>query len=317
VAAAKGALIEVEVPLGANQVSTFNPHVGAPVIIVPEHEMEVDAETPRFGQALKNRVRFAGIALPLWRVLTPAIGVLVLGAASAAAVGTWRLRVTRSADAQREQPSVPSTLPTAPPAASLIPPIVPARTAKPGDALTADEVLALATSDLDRRRQSAKMFREKIAGNPSAIKDKLVLAELRRFIADPQTAQEGLATVAALPGSMSADLLYEIWTATPNRTDATELARALLYSADVRSKASPALSVALDLRLAETCEANRAILPRALELGDRRSFPLLSKLKRKDGCGPQRRQDCFACVREGDELEGAITAVKGRRTPNP
>ena len=292
--------------------------MGEPVIIVPEHEIEVAVEAPSFGQALKTRVRFAGLALPLWRVLTPAIGVLVLGAASVAAVGTWRLHVTRSAAAQREQPSVPSsTLPTAPPAASLMPPIVPARTAKPGDALTAEEVLALATSDLDRRRQSAKMFREKIAGNPSVHKDKLVLAELRRFTADPQTAQEGLATVAALPGSISADLLYEIWTATPNRTDATELARGLVYSTDVLRKASPALSVALDLRLAETCEANRVILPRALEVGDRRSFPLLSKLKRKDGCGPQRRQDCFACLREGDELEAAITAVKGRRTPNP
>jgi hypothetical protein len=307
-----------EVPVRAAQVPSFHPHVGAPVIIVPEHEVGVDVEAPSFGQALKSRVRFAGIALPFWRVLAPAIGLLVLGAASAAAVGTWRLQVMRSTAAQRALPSVPSnTRATTPPAASLIPPIEPARTAKPGEALSADEVLTRATADLERRRQSAKMFRETIAGDPSALRDKLVIADLRRLTADPQTALEGLATVAALPGSTSADLLYEIWTATPNRTDATELARALLYSRDVRSKASPALSVALELRLADTCQANLAILPLALQVGDRRSFPLLTKLKRKDGCGTHRRQDCFACLREGEELEAAITAVKGRRPPNP
>jgi hypothetical protein len=316
VTAAKAALTEVEVPVRADQIPSFNPHVGAPVIIVPEHEIRVDVEAPSFGQALKNRVRFAGIALPLWRVLAPAIGLLVLGAASVAAVGTWRLQVMRSAVAHRALPSVPSSTRATAPAASLMPPIEPARTATPGEALSADEVLTLAMADLERRRQSAKMFRETIAGDPSALRDKLVIADLRRLTADPQTALEGLATVAALPGSTSADLLYEIWTATPNRTDATELARALLYSRDVLRKASPALSVALELRLAETCQANLAILPLALQVGDRRSFPLLNKLKRKDGCGTHRRQDCFACLREGEELEAAITAVKGRRPPN-
>lgn len=318
VTAAKAALAEVEVPVRADQIPSFNPHVRAPVIIVPEDENGVDVEAPSFGQALKNRVRFAGIALPLWRVLAPAIGLLVLGAASAAAVGTWRLQVMRSVAAHRALPSVPSSMrTTASPAASLMPPIEPGRSVKPGEALSADEVLTLATTDLERRRESAKMFRETIAGNPSALSDKLVIADLRRLTADPQTALEGLATVAALPGPTSADLLYEIWTATPNRTDATELARALLYSRDVRRKASPALSVALDLRLAETCQANLAILPLALQVGDRRAFPLLNKLKRKDGCGTHHRQDCFACLREGEELEAAITAVKGRRPPNP
>jgi hypothetical protein len=304
----EAALIEVDLPIRADQFPTFNPHVGAPVIIVPDHEV---VELPGFGQALKNRVRFAGTALPLWRVLAPAIGLLAVAVAFAVAVGTWRLLVTGSVAAQVALPAVLSNAPaSAALPASKAPSIEPGRAARPGDPGSVDEVLTLAASELDARRQSAKVFRERIARDPSALQDKVVVAQLRNLTADPHTAQEGLATIAALPGSMGADLLYEIWTATANRTDATELARALLYSSDVRRKASPALSVALDLRRAETCEANRDLLPRAVQVGDRRSFQLLSKLKRKDGCGTNRKHDCFACLREGEELEAAIRACR-------
>jgi len=116
---------------------------------------------------------------------------------------------------------------------------------------------------------------------------------------------------------LGADLLYEVWTRTPVRTDATDLARALVYSTDVRPKASPALSVALDLRVAESCEQYKAILPKALKDGDRRSAQLLAKLNAKRGCGATKREDCYACLREpGDELKATINAVKSRRAPS-
>ena len=72
-----------------------------------------------------------------------------------------------------------------------------------------------------------------------------------------------------------------------------------------------------DLRRAETCEQSRDLLPRALSDGDRRSFNLLIKLKRKQGCGPNKRQDCYACLREGTALDDAIKAVKTRKAPTP
>ena len=151
--------------------------------------------------------------------------------------------------------------------------------------------------------------------DPAVLKDKSALSELRKLTQDPDTARSALAGIAELPGPLGADLLYEIWTGTPNRTDATELARALVYAPDVRAKASPALAVALDLRRAETCEQNRELLARALSDGDRRSFNLLAKLKRKQGCGPNKRQDCYACLREGTELDDAIKTVKTRKAP--
>jgi hypothetical protein len=188
---------------------------------------------------------------------------------------------------------------------------------KPPESLTADEVLRLASVAADREEQAAKSFLENLTRDPSTLKNKAAMAELRRLTADPDTAREALAASARLPGPVSADLLYEIWTGTPNRTNASELARSLVYSRDVRAKASESLAVALDLRTAQTCADNQAILRRALSAGDRRSLPLLMKLKRTQGCGTTKKQDCFVCLREGGDLDAAITAVKGRRAPNP
>jgi hypothetical protein len=114
----------------------------------------------------------------------------------------------------------------------------------------------------------------------------------------PKTSRDALAAIANLPGPISPDLLYEVWTATAQRTTATDLARSLVLSKEVRAKASPALSIALALRDAGTCEANRDLLPKATSDGDKLTFHLLSKPARKYGCGANKRQDCYACLRE-------------------
>jgi hypothetical protein len=141
------------------------------------------------------------------------------------------------------------------------------------------------------------------------------LAELKRLTESPETARVVLEAIAALPAPVSADLLYEVWTGTTQKNDATELARALLYSRDVRPKASAALGVALDLRVAQSCTDNQAILPRAEHEGDRRSLHLLLQLQRRYGCGPNKRLDCNACLRGSDGVESAVKAVRDKREP--
>jgi hypothetical protein len=91
----------------------------------------------------------------------------------------------------------------------------------------------------------------------------------------------------------------------------------LVFSKEVRAKASPELAVALDLRIAETCEQNKALLPRVIAKGDRRSLPMLAKLSRRFGCGPNKRQDCNACLRDDKSVDDAMVAVKKRREPKP
>lgn len=206
-----------------------------------------------------------------------------------------------------------------PPKAAASKPSAPALSeieAKPLGSLSASELLKLAEARSERRRDAALALRKKLEDSPALAADKAVQLELLRWASDEETARDALGAMAALNGPVGADLLYEVWAGTSARTDATELAHALVYSSDVRPKATPALAVALELRQAETCEQFQRALPKALKDGDRRSLTPLMKLGNKRGCGPKKSQDCYACLRaQPDELTATINAVKSRRSP--
>ncbi len=297
---------------------------------------------PSFAAALKQRVRFAGGEVPLWSLVTPLVLLVALGAAFAAAA------VTSAADPNASAPALkPSAEPSASVArvlpAPLPPPAASAQnseekpkpltllervaqgdeaavkelSAKPVADLNVEEAISLSLGQSAQDVRAARALRDRIDHDPGLIKDAEVLAALRRYSDDPETARDALAAMANVPGPISPDLIYEVWTATASRTTATDLARSLIYSKEVRAKASPALAVALDLRDAETCEQNRDLLARVSTDGDKRTFHLLGKLTRKYGCGPNKRQDCYACLRDGKDLDAAMKAVKTRREPHP
>jgi hypothetical protein len=189
--------------------------------------------------------------------------------------------------------------------------------ARRAEELTKDEALRLASSRRQRETARVAQLRQKLSRDPGLFKDAATLAELRRSAEDPLTAPDALSAMAEAPGPLSADLLYEMWTGTVARNSATELARSLVFSKEVRAKASPELAVALELRIAETCEQNKVLLPKVIEKGDRRSLALLAKLSRRYGCGANKRQDCFPCLREDKAVDDAMIAVKKRREPKP
>jgi hypothetical protein len=297
---------------------------------------------PSFAGALAQRVRFAGGEVPLWSLVTPLVLLVALGAAFAAAAVTSpndpgaALKVVPEPSA-----SVTVAAPTQSPLPSP-PPVVSASSdekpkpltlneraalgedvavkqlsAKPGAELRVEEAISLSLGQSAQNVRAARALRERLAHDPGLIKDPEVLSQLRRYSDDPETARDALAAIAGVPGPISADLMYEVWTATSSRSTASDLARSLIYSKEVRAKASKALAVALDLREAETCEKNRDLLERASTDGDHRSFHLLNKLTRKYGCGPNKRQDCYACLRDDKDLDAALKAVKARREPHP
>jgi hypothetical protein len=292
---------------------------------------------PSLLSALRQRVRFAGGEVPLWSLLTPMVLLLVLGSAfAAAAVSTpdndpaapsasaspsvTAAPVTpapsalASTDATPE-PAPPSTAQApALPASSIDTEALEARRA---EELTKSEALALAAARRQREVARGAQLRQKLTRDPGLFKDAATLAELRHAAEDPLTAPDALGAMADAPGPLSADLLYEMWTGTVVRNSATELARSLVFSKEVRAKASPELAIALDLRIAETCEQNKELLPRVLDKGDRRSLALLAKLARKFGCGANKRQDCYPCLRDDKLVDDAMTAVKKRREPRP
>jgi hypothetical protein len=110
-------------------------------------------------------------------------------------------------------------------------------------------------------------------------------------------------------------VLYAVWEKAPGGNRAASLAQQLLHSADQRSKATPALVTAIDLRSATTCEDYLRLLPAVQRDGDQRCSATLRALKHTDGCGDDGQQDCFACLRDGTLLDDALTAIEGRVPP--
>jgi len=262
----------------------------------------------------------AGRQVALWKVLAPGLLVVIwivnlagmlLGAAAKPAHGAVVQDVVAPPNAG--QPAAPGPVATqASPASGALAGLA----GRAPESLSSRELLSLAQSKAEAERDAAKALRLKVETNPALGKDKSVQGELLRLAADTQTARDAMAAMAAVEPPIGADLLYEVWTGTSQRTDTTELARSLVYSTDVRPKASAALAVALELRGAERCEQYQTALPKALKDGDRRSLHLLTKLTSKRGCGAKKNEDCFACLRgQPDELAATINAVKSRRPP--
>ena len=277
-----------------------------------ERPLDADASLASTTGQLQRVRRVLGSHPVLWMLLAP--GVLAV-----AAIALLRVNATHHALNSPRSNTRPANV------ASSSSGAVPTESAaehlarlasRPPQSLNARELALLAEARADQARVAGQALREKVERNPALGKDPALQTELLRLADDPRTALDALSAMVALDGATGADLLYEVWTRTAVRSDATDLARALLYSRDVRPKASPALAVALELRSAETCEENKNILPKALQDGDRRSAHLLQKLSAKHGCGAKKREDCYACLRDQrDELSATINAVKSRRPP--
>ena len=250
----------------------------------------------------------------LWMVAAPvALASLAVGVTLALTPA----RVAKPVRPEATAPAAPRTRPPSEaPSATQRQASVEELEARPAESLSASELLRVADGRAERRRAAARALGEKLERDPALAADKATQAELLRLARDVETAREALGVLAHLKTPLAADLLYDVWTGTPGRSEATELSRALLYSPDVRPHASPALAAALELRAAQTCEAVKRALPQALKDGDRRALAPLSKLAAKRGCGPKKNEDCYACLRaEPDELTATINATKSRRPP--
>jgi hypothetical protein len=311
-----------------------------PVIRIDEPTaLELVADLPGVKEALKQRVRFAGGAVPLWSIVTVlGLVAIALAALVAGAVASRGDPVPVAVDAPDGVSTAPSPTSTEPSSAALEPSAStsPApKTANPLDRLRAgdealldafskrgaeglsiEEAFALSTGRTAKQLRAAQSLRQRLSSDPGLVKDAGIVTELLLFARDPTTSREALSAVANLPGPISADLLYEVWTGTVERNESTELARMLLGSKEVSGKASAALKVALELRSVDKCEALLPIVQRAVDSGDRRAFVPLTKLNRRNGCGPNKRSDCYPCLREGDALKNALLAVRARREPD-
>jgi hypothetical protein len=193
--------------------------------------------------------------------------------------------------------------------------------AKPVEQRTVEETLALARGRSGNNSRALVGFATEIKKKPELLNEQDPRDRLREFFMSPQTTNQAAAVIAGLPGALGPDMFYDVVTKTKQKTDVSQLAEDLLASPEVRQKASPALQLALDLRGSTECEDFKALLAKVHEQGDKRSVPYLLKLGNKRGCGPTKRDDCYACIRdlekdkEAIDLGKAIMAARKRAGP--
>lgn len=289
-------------------------------------------ELPTLQEALTQRVRVGQGAGPLWGfgliALGLALGGMALFSGSCSALlarGSRPAAVTASPPLASATPApraaAPEPSPSAPP--SPTPPAaepqgqssIEAIESRPPRERSVDDVLALGTADAAKKRSAVIDERAKASQNELYAGSPELGSKLKSAALDPDTLREALATMAKLPHPAGADLLYQVWTTRKKTDPGAALAESLLTTDEVRKRASPALLVVLDLRAAETCDAAKEAVTRAAEHADRRAVSLLSRFNQKKGCGEGKRDDCWPCLREGDELKAAVKAALGRAPP--
>ncbi len=276
--------------------------------------------------ALKKRVRIGSGTAPLWGVV--AGGAAVLAAVVMLLSSTLTALVARRGDTPAAAPTkAAATVATPAVPSPSAPPAVPRDLAgsetwdtatlsrieqKPQSERTAAETMTLAQGRRAQRRAMLVQMRKDLAGKEPSAEDVKIL---RSAVGDGEAGYAALAAMAALAGPAGPDLIYEAWTKPRNRTPTTKFAEALVYSKEVRAKASPALGIALDLRAVKDCEQAAGLVEKAKEIGDRRALYPLSRLTRKSGCGAKKRSDCFPCLGKRTEVVKALRS-SGRR-PKP
>jgi hypothetical protein len=187
--------------------------------------------------------------------------------------------------------------------------------ARPRDQRTSEEALALGRGRDATVRSGIAEMKRKIDLVPEYAAEKDTQSEVRKYARDRAVAIDLLEMLATLDGTVGSDLMYKIWRDRRIRAETTQLAEELLYSSDIRKKASPALSVVLDLYATEECEDVAKILERAKQHGDKRAEFAMGRFWMKRGCGENKALDCWPCLRNNDLLKDA--AAEARKRPAP
>jgi hypothetical protein len=289
--------------------------------------VRVEAAYRRARLHLQRPLTVGSLRFPLWL----AIAVGTVGVVTSIALVSVLSLVFGSAELAAPPPALSAPAPKAGSAASE-PPAARPKTrlelASSGDPTaleallaigaserTAEQALAVAIGQQAQVQQELERLMREVGAQPELLVERKIQRRLIAAARDPATGPATLKALVAVDAPESSDLIFEVWTGTSAQTAMTELAQSLVHTLPVRQRASPALDVALALRTDGPCDAKRRDVERALELGDRRSLLPLGKLTARRGCGPRKADDCYACLRDDDTLQKAISAVRRRPPP--
>ena len=134
--------------------------------------------------------------------------------------------------------------------------------------------------------------------------------------ASPDAMQAAVNLLENELGELGVDLLYDL-TSKPTPARWKPRLHQSLAKPAVLAKATLATRIALDLRSAKSCEAKRALLPRAQHEGGARALTQLRSLTQTDGCGLFSLGDCWSCLRKDSALSDALKALEAQAKVAP
>ena len=162
--------------------------------------------------------------------------------------------------------------------------------------------------------EQAKLW---LQADPKASGDLDLADALRAAALGREDVDAAFALLESHMGTLGVDVLYDLAYGPRPQIAASVRAKQALQSQEVRSRASDAVLVALDLHAATSCEGKRAVLARAKESGDARAIPLLTPLTYTQGCGFLRAKDCWPCLHRDGAVKDAIAAITARGNASP
>jgi hypothetical protein len=258
-------------------------------------------------------VHVAGRDIPLW-LFGAAVGAVFMGAVLVLALphgGAVQVAQNKAA------PPAPELGPIIRRAEAGDKDAVAELEARPEAARSAGEWMAIGKGHALFAEYPASLaaFKRAAEMDPSLTSDTVMLHLVRRAADGDTTVKPALELAAGPLGAGGADILFDVWASTNDKTDTTQLAKSLLDRDDVLAHASPSLRVALELRRATKCDDVKRLLPDAKEHADERATRRLTQLGSRHGCGFLGLADCFPCIRQNDDLSDASHAAAGRPAP--
>lgn len=187
--------------------------------------------------------------------------------------------------------------------------------AKPLHERTGAETIALIRGDLALKRKQLEELARKTELVEAFGRSEDTQGKFMAAVKDPPQATTTLEILAGLPGPIGPDYLYKVYKMRGRYEETRQLALDLLHSKDVYEKASDALKVVLDMyqelrKDEKDCAKMLKLLVRAQADADTRAFSPIAALNSKRGCGDNKLEDCWACLRSGEGKEALAEAVK-------
>jgi serine/threonine-protein kinase len=177
-------------------------------------------------------------------------------------------------------------------------------------------LLARGTAILERWEDCVGAYRALLSLRRDLRKDGALLGDLLAASEDPKAFRIVLNLAETVLGRHGLDLLWEMWERERFLPDRKEQAEKVGKKLVILSRrASPALRTAIELTFTTQCEKLQSILSRAATESDIRSVGRLRDLESRIGCGPEKKDDCFPCLRESSLIEPALATAQ--KTPSP